>query len=47
MTITKDVQRAVHVGSRVADGLIRWSDDAREKEIALIRARTKDALGCR
>ncbi|MFC5262840.1 hypothetical protein ACFPJ1_12060 [Kribbella qitaiheensis] len=44
MTITKDVQRAVHVGSRMAEGLIRWSDDTREKEIALIRSRTKDAV---
>jgi hypothetical protein len=44
MTITNDVQRAVHVGSRMAEGLIRWSDDTREKETVLIRSRTKDAV---
>ncbi|MFG1820608.1 DUF932 domain-containing protein [Kribbella sp. NPDC049174] len=43
-TITKDVQRSVHVGSRMAEGLIRWSDETRAKEIELIRSKTKDAV---
>ncbi|ONI79116.1 hypothetical protein BWI15_00025 [Kribbella sp. ALI-6-A] len=44
MTITKDVRRAVHVGSRMDEGLIQWSDETREQEINLIRSRTRDAV---
>jgi hypothetical protein len=44
MTITKDVQRSVHIGSRMAEGLIRWSDDTHAKEVELIRSKTRDAV---
>jgi hypothetical protein len=44
LTINVDVQRAVHIGARMAEGLINWSDETREKEIDLMRAKTRDAV---
>jgi hypothetical protein len=44
MTITKDALRAVHLGGRMAEGVIQWSEGTQKKEIELIRSRTKDAV---
>ncbi|MFG1913037.1 DUF932 domain-containing protein [Kribbella sp. NPDC048928] len=44
MTITKDIRKEVHRGGLLADGLIRWSDETRRKEIDLVRAKTTDAV---
>lgn len=44
MVVTKDVLRAVHLGGKMDEGLIRWSDDTVQKTTELITARTRDAV---
>jgi hypothetical protein len=44
MTVTKDAMRAVHLGSRMDEGLIQWTADTEEKNVALIKAKTRDAV---
>ncbi|WP_202873456.1 hypothetical protein [Kribbella capetownensis] len=44
LTINKEIRREIHRGGPLADGLIRWSDETRKKEIELIRSKTKDAV---
>jgi hypothetical protein len=44
MTMAKDALTAVHVGVKREEGLIRYSDDTMEKELALITAKTRDAV---
>ncbi|GAA1616256.1 hypothetical protein GCM10009789_82810 [Kribbella sancticallisti] len=44
MTINMDVVKAIHLGSRMAEGVIDWSDEAREKEIELMRIKARDAV---
>ena len=44
LQITADVARAVHLGSRHEEGVVRYSADTLEKELALITARARDAV---
>ncbi|WP_042375620.1 hypothetical protein [Streptacidiphilus neutrinimicus] len=44
LTMTKDAYRAVHIGARMDEGLIRVSEDTNEKHLALIQAQTRDAV---
>lgn len=44
MTIQKDAMRAVHLGGRMDEGLINWSKDTIEKQLALVTARARDAV---
>lgn len=44
MKITKDALRAVHLGGRQEEGVIRWSEDTQQKTIDLITAKTRDAV---
>lgn len=44
MTITKDAMRSVHLGARMDEGLIRWSDDTQRKNLDLVKAQTRDAV---
>lgn len=44
MTISKDAMRAVHLGSRMDEGLIRWTQDTEKKELALVTAKARDAV---
>lgn len=44
MTVTKDAVRAVHVGGRLDEGVVRWSDDTQQKNIDLVKAKTRDAI---
>lgn len=44
VTITKDALRNVHLGSKMEDGVIRWSADTEQKNLALITARARDAV---
>ena len=44
LQITADVTRAVHLGSRQEEGVVRYSADTQEKELALITARARDAV---
>ena len=44
MTITKDALRAVHLGGRLDDGVIRWSGDTQRRNLDLIAAQARDAV---
>jgi hypothetical protein len=44
LTITKDAMRAVHLGERHDEGVISWSGDTQDKTLALITAKTTDAV---
>ena len=44
LTITKDAIRAVHLGERHDEGVITWSGNTQDKTLALITAKTTDAV---
>jgi hypothetical protein len=44
MTITRDAVRAVHLGERLDEGPVSWSGNTQDKTLALITARTTDAV---
>lgn len=44
MTITKDALREVHLGGRMDEGVIRWTEDTQRKSLELVKARTRDAV---
>lgn len=44
MAINRDAIRHVHLGGRMDDGVIRWSDDTQQRNLDLIRAQTRDAV---
>jgi hypothetical protein len=43
MTITRDAVRAVHLGERMDEG-VRWSGDTRDRQLALVTAKARDAV---
>ena len=44
LQIAADVTRAIHLGSRQDQGIVRYSADTMDKELALITARARDAV---
>jgi hypothetical protein len=44
MTITRDATRVVHLGERLDQGVVSWSDNTQDKTLALITAKTSDAV---
>jgi hypothetical protein len=44
MTITRDAIRAVHLGERLDEGVVTWSGNTLDKTLALVTARTTDAV---
>lgn len=44
MTITRDAARAVHLGERLDEGVVTWSGNTLDKVLALITAKTTDAV---
>ncbi|MCM3921341.1 DUF932 domain-containing protein [Frankia sp. AiPs1] len=44
MTITQDAIRAVHLGGRLDDGVIRWSADTQHRATELVTAKARDAV---
>lgn len=44
MTMTKDALRAVHLGSKMDDGVINWSGETQAKATELVRLKTRDAV---
>jgi hypothetical protein len=44
LQIAADVTRAIHLGSRQEQGIVRYSADTMDKELALITARARDAV---
>lgn len=44
MTVNRDALRAVHLGGKMEDGVIRWSDQTQQKNLDLVRAQARDAV---
>ncbi|MGW5063088.1 DUF932 domain-containing protein [Streptomyces sp. NPDC004096] len=44
LTMTKDVMRAVHLGSKQDEGVITWSGQTQRKTLGLITSKTADAV---
>ena len=44
LTITRDAMRAVHLGERLDEGVVTWSGNTQDKTLALITAKTTDAV---
>lgn len=44
LTMTKDAMRAIHLGSRLDEGLIKWSDETRQKVVGLVTSQARDAV---
>lgn len=44
LTITADALRSVHLGSKMEDGVIAWSDDTRRKVLEVVTAKARDAV---
>jgi hypothetical protein len=43
-TITADAHRAVHLGGKLAEGVIDWSADTQQRNLDLITAKARDAV---
>jgi hypothetical protein len=43
-TITKDAMRRIHVGAKLDEGLIKWSEATQRNELALMKSKTADAV---
>lgn len=43
-TITKDVVDGVHLGARLEEGVVRWSEETQRKNLDLIVAKARDAV---
>jgi hypothetical protein len=44
MTITRDVMREVHLGSRLPEGVVRWSADTQHAVVELVTKQARDAV---
>jgi hypothetical protein len=44
LTISKDVLRAVHLGGKQDDGVVRWSDETQRLTVELVTSKTADAV---
>jgi hypothetical protein len=44
LTLTKDALRETHLGARMDEGVVRWSNATRRAELELITRQTRDAV---
>lgn len=44
MTVTKDAIRNVHLGGRLDEGVVRWTDETQKRNLDLIASKTADAV---
>ena len=44
LQMTKDAMRAVHLGSKLEEGVITWSEETQQQELSLITTKTRDAV---
>ena len=44
LQMTKDAVREVHLGGKLDEGVIRWSDETQRQELELISSRARDAV---
>lgn len=42
--VTREAMRTVHLGSKLEEGIINWSEDTRQANLKLIIAKTRDAV---
>lgn len=44
LTITADALREVHLGGKLDEGIVRWSEDTTRKSLELVTAKARDAV---
>lgn len=44
LTITADALRNVHLGGKLEEGLIRWSDETQQRNLELVTSQARDAV---
>ncbi|MCM4082211.1 DUF932 domain-containing protein [Paractinoplanes hotanensis] len=44
MTLTRDALRAVHLGARMDEGIIRWGEDTKKANLDLVSKQARDAV---
>jgi len=44
MTMTKDAVKAVHLGGKIDQGVVRWSHDTIQKNLEVVTAKARDAV---
>jgi len=44
LQMTKDAMRAIHLGGKLDDGIVRWSEDTQQHELSLVTSKTRDAV---
>lgn len=44
MVMTKDAMRAVHLGGKMDEGVIKWTQDTLNKQLAVVTARARDSV---
>ena len=44
LQMTTDAMRAVHLGGKLDEGVVRWSNDTQRRELELITSKTRDAV---
>jgi hypothetical protein len=44
MKVSEDAVRSIHLGGKLDEGVVRWTADTESKQLALIKAKTRDAV---
>jgi hypothetical protein len=44
LQMTKDAMRAIHLGGKLDEGVVRWSDDTQRQELDLVTSKARDAV---
>ena len=44
LQMTKDAMRAIHLGGKLDEGVIEWSDETQRHELELVTSKTRDAV---
>jgi hypothetical protein len=44
LRMTKDATRKIHLGQKLDEGIVRWSDETQQKSLELVRSETADAV---
>ena len=44
LQMTKDAMRAIHLGGKLDEGVVQWSDDTQQNELTLVTSKARDAV---
>jgi hypothetical protein len=44
LTVKKDAMRQIHIGGKMDEGVIKWSDETQQRTLELVKAKTADAV---